>query len=364
MELGNHKFKVRLPHEGEPIKDYPAFDFTKMSAINTCPTWGLIRYGHHKTFASNFRAMALEAGEACHQVFAAVRMADLILHGQPYYPEFEVRRLAAQRLNTMFGRERSTEYLQLLTNPDEDDRTNLIRSSLFILESSGFYDDPSDKRRTLDKLSEAIIAYVDRYEFGHSVPLIKKTGSGELFIGVENPFELVAEYAHDKRVRLTGKIDGVHMFKNTPDDIYVEENKTASRLGDAWEMSFEMSHQVTGYIMAARTLFNEDITRAKIRGLAIPQPRIHDGAGVTSPTVFRRPHQFDEWADWIVHTLELHDRWIDDPTNAPKYTHSCNRYFRPCSFIPLCAADPSERADYFADMVVDEWSPLHEKAGD
>ncbi len=360
--------KVRLPYPDEDISKYPAFDFTKLSAINTCPTWGIIRYGHHKTFASNYRAMALEAGEACHQVFAAVRLADLILYGQPFFPNHDVRSLSLNRACELFGRSRGTTLLRDVESKDDDERTTIIRAALSILETSGFYDDPSDKRRTIDKLSEAVIAYIDRYEFGQSMPVIRTLHNGNVFVGVENAFEIVGEYEvpeYTCLIRLTGKIDGVHMFKNDPDDLYIEENKTASRLGDAWEQSFEMSHQVTGYIMAARTLFEApDIERAKIRGLAIPQPRIHDGAGVIAITVFRRPHAFQEWADWIIHTCELYAQYYQSPLNAPKYTHSCNRYFRPCSFIPLCTASPDERGDFYEDMVTEEWSPLTEKAHD
>jgi hypothetical protein len=40
------------------------------------------------------------------------------------------------------------------------------------------------------------------------------------------------------------------------------------------------------------------------------------------------------------------------------FTHSCNRYFRPCSLIPFCASDREEQERIIAEMVTDEWSPL------
>ena len=52
----------------------PAYDHTKLSAINTCPTWGILRYSHHKCMPGSTRAMALEAGSAAHEAFAAVRL--------------------------------------------------------------------------------------------------------------------------------------------------------------------------------------------------------------------------------------------------------------------------------------------------
>jgi len=48
------------------------YDHTKLSAINTCPTWGIVRYSLHKTMGGSGREMALEAGIAAHEAFAAM----------------------------------------------------------------------------------------------------------------------------------------------------------------------------------------------------------------------------------------------------------------------------------------------------
>jgi hypothetical protein len=50
--------------------------------------------------------------------------------------------------------------------------------------------------------------------------------------------------------------------------------------------------------------------------------------------------------------------YADDPINAPKYTHSCNRYFKPCSFIAFCDNSEEEQRLILSEMVTDEWSPL------
>ena len=39
-----------------------AFDYTKWSAINTCPTWGITRYQMNLRVPGGGRALALEAG--------------------------------------------------------------------------------------------------------------------------------------------------------------------------------------------------------------------------------------------------------------------------------------------------------------
>jgi hypothetical protein len=73
LELGNIKVRVATEADAE----LPSFDNTKLTAINTCPTWGIVRYHLHKTMSGGSRALALEAGAAMHEMFAAVRLLDL-----------------------------------------------------------------------------------------------------------------------------------------------------------------------------------------------------------------------------------------------------------------------------------------------
>ena len=59
-----------------------------------------------------------------------------------------------------------------------------------------------------------------------------------------------------------------------------------------------------------------------------------------------------------IHNME--QQFIDDIINAPMYTHSCNRYFNSCSFLPFCAADDIEEKELILTEMEDaEWSPLN-----
>src|SRR5580765_5712344 len=58
------------------------YDHTKLSAINVCPTWGVLRYQMHKRMPSEGRAIALEAGSAMHEVFSFIRLASLMKQKQ------------------------------------------------------------------------------------------------------------------------------------------------------------------------------------------------------------------------------------------------------------------------------------------
>ena len=350
------------------LAELPTFDNTKLVAINTCPLWGIVRYTHHKTFGGMGRAMALEAGAAAHEVFAAHRLYAFGEYGSSFYEE-ESSRVAdvfTAAGHRIFGKTRFGEMLAAV-DPREDYRTRCQQFALTALYNSGFYDDPGDKRRTTTNIEEMCIAYMDKYTWENELPY----WDGKDFLGIEIPVDVVVyiEYENDESstvvsdsitIRFIGKADGVHCTDRTRSAVRVHENKTASRLGDAWEMSWETNHQPTGYMIALTALLNLSVQQAIMLGTCLPLPRAYTINGLARVVVKRDQWQFAEWFGWLLHTALLHQQFKDDPTNAPQYTHSCNRYFRPCSYIPLCASEPGERAVMFADMEEDEWSPLHE----
>jgi hypothetical protein len=43
---------------------------------------------------------------------------------------------------------------------------------------------------------------------------------------------------------------------------------------------------------------------------------------------------------------------------APRYTHSCNRYFSICQFLPFCTMNRKDQKEALAEMRTEEWSPL------
>lgn len=339
----------------------PAYDNTKLVAINTCPTWGILRYGMHKTMSAPgaTRQMALEMGTAAHDVFAAVRLWQLHHYqGRADLADFHGPRL--------FG---DTRYQAMLSAIDtrEDDRAQSLAFCLSALETSGYYDDPSDRRRTFTNLEEACIAYIDRWQWTRMPVWIRDGTDNHSDIGIELPFDIVLRFVlangETREYRYIGKADGLHTRTDT---LVLHENKTASRLDDAWQQSFLLSSQITGYCIALALWAGQPINDAEIFGMAVPLPRNYDFGGIVRQPVPRFAHHFTRWFDWFLHTVELERLYSNDPINAPKYTHSCNRYFRPCAMIPFCDADDEEQLRILDEMHHDEWSPLHDvnAAGD
>jgi hypothetical protein len=334
-----------------------AFDNTKLVAVNTCPTWGIVRYSQHKTMsAPGSRAMALECGSAAHEVFAAVRLWQL----RSYQSHESLADFHGPRL---FG---NTRYQAMLSAVDtrEDARSQSLAFCLSALETSGFYDDPSDKRRTYTNLEESCIAYIDRWDWNRMPVWIRDESDPKSDIGIELPFDVTLQFVlEDGRVleyRFIGKADGLHVRDGK---LYLHENKTASRLDEAWRQSFLMSSQVTGYCFALSLWAGAPIEHAEVFGMSIPLPKNYDFGGLVRESVTRYSEQVAHWFNWFLHTAMLEESYRLDVINAPRYTHSCSRYFRPCSMLAFCDSPDSEKEQILSEMREDEWSPLHAVEG-
>jgi hypothetical protein len=339
-------------------KELITYDQTKLSAFNTCPTWGIIRYAHHKRFATIGRAMALEAGSAMHEVFAFVRLITLArqLDALGRSPDF-INTLLDANGHRLFGEDRWAAIIDNSpVNESVDDR--LKHDVISVLETGDFYDDDRDKRRTLTNLEECALAYINRWDFK---PLVwmRDYEDAHSDVGIEIPYDVTVIINDVPSFRFTGKLDGLRWHgQGDRRRLVVEDNKTGSRLNDAWEMSFETSHQLTGYCLASSVFTGATVSDAEAIGLAIPIPRM-DYNGYLRAQVSRSPEQMKRFVSWMLYTVEGFKQLSAQPLDAPMFTHSCNRYFRPCSFIPFCASDRDDREQMFSEMIVDEWSPLH-----
>jgi hypothetical protein len=346
----------------EEDADLTAYDHTKLSAINTCPTWGILRYTQHKKMPGSSRSMALEAGSASHEGFAAVRWyqyryfqceTDVQLQNATYHGE------------RLFPNGRFDRMLNVISE-GATHRTNCINFVLEALETTDFYDDIGDARRTISNISEALIAYIDAYDFTRYPVWIRDVTDPKTDIGIEIAFDIVVQVEwedtekHSLTSRFTGKLDGLHIDPKHGSRLHIEENKTGARLDDHWLAQWVLSHQVTGYCIASNTFTGLPCTNAVVSGMRLPIGKVA-AEGIRKEVVNRTPIMFEKWANWFHTSVTMEQMWKGDVVHAPMYTHSCNRYFNTCSFLPFCAADSyEEKEQIIEEMVLDEWSPLHE----
>ncbi len=329
-------------------KHLPTYDHTALSAVNTCPTWGILRYIKHKRMPNMSRAMALEAGAAAHEIFAAVRLYQL------YYTQDE-KELATKEAYRIFGESRAKSIFDVVSDTATT-RTNLINFGLEALYTCGFEDEINDRNRTVTNISEAAIIYMDRWDLERYPIWISPNG----YSGIEVPIDLTVTIELNDGgtllFRYTGKADGIHHNK---DKVIIQENKTGARIDDAWLAQWQLSHQITGYCIGVSTITNSECNDALVLGMRIPSGRDIAGA-VRIESVRRGENFYENWIEWLAHTVLLIEEF-NDPIHLPMYTHSCNRYFRPCTNVPFCYADNEEREQIYSEMEIDKWSPLNDK---
>ena len=340
-------------------KTLPWVDYSTLSAVNTCPRWGLIHSWHGKRLPTGVdRVLPLEAGRAMHDVFACARLFDLLTHVQGDSERTTLVNIYATKLfatNDIPDRwQRAMHYYASL----EDAETKCMQMALNLLETSGYHDDPRDTKRTQSNLESAAISYIQRYPLGRFIPYCSDDYS---FIGVEVPFDVTL----DDTIRFIGRVDGVcvdHMRSPEHRKPEVHENKTGSRIDTVWSNSFDTSHQVTGYCVAMSCVLSTAIKDCVMWGVQIPVPKASTYSdGIMRYPTSRSDEAFFEWQQWVTHTLLVIDNYESDPTNAPMYTHSCNRYFRSCSLIPLCVETRERRKHIFDnEMETSRWSPLEQ----
>lgn len=321
--------------------------------MNYCPTWGAVH--NQKQYPSSARAMALEAGELMHQVYAAVRIWQL----------WHVQKLPKHAKITgerIFGKKRWTEIIKR-TEAANDDREYLMSLAFATLHTSGWEDNPDDKTRTMTNMELSAVCYIDeRMSYFDNWPIYvesKKKPTG--LIGIEQVFDVCLYFSDGKVVRYIGTVDGL-VIKSATNEPYLDENKTASRLDDGWRMSFDMAHQITGYCAASTVLFGFPVNKARVTGCKI-RPT-HRGEDVYVMEVSRDEAAIQHWSRWVRFTDEQYEKYQSDWEHAPRFTHSCNRYFRPCSLLAFCCDTPEGRMEQFKQMVPADKSPSERAIGD
>ena len=342
--------EIRLATPDDDHLDW--IDHTKGSAINTCPMWGMVRYVEGKTPTAEGRNLALEAGSVCHEVFAAARYASLF--------EGDNSKFAVSRCEQHFGRDRFIKMYEAYRLGDAPNE----RVSNFALEAihtSGYYDDPRDKRRTIQNIEDACRYYLQHYNFEAWTPYVDEEAG---FIGIEVPIDLVIRY-DGGCFKFVGKIDAI-IDNQQSGELEVHENKTGSRINDAWSMSFHMSHQVTGYIVASRLIIPQgkgrDINSSLLHGLQIPLPRNVEIGGVVAERVTRTDENIERWFKWLIDVHNTIIRYKDNIYESPMYTHSCNRYFMPCMLIPFCVSSKDDQEIMLEkEFRLDMWNPLSQE---
>ena len=295
--------------------------------------------------------MALEAGELMHKVFAMCRIWQL-------WRKQGLTDHAIAAGVRIFGWEPWKEIVA--KGKGHAQRDELLALCFGVLHCSSWVDDPKDSIRTMSNMEVATIEYVDeRLRAMDQFPIwVASEFDSNSKVGIEQVFDVVMMYEDGYKIRYIGTIDGLVIDLDNSKRPTLEDNKTASRIDSAFQNSLFMKYQFTGYLACCTAVFGIEVFDGRV--IAVKIKRSNTGENYASLPIERDYDAIAKWGSdvrWFVENLyePFGDKGYED---APRFTHSCNRYFRPCSLIPFCSDTPEGRQIAFEqEMVPADQSP-------
>lgn len=299
---------------------------------------------NQKKYPTEARSMALEAGSVMHEMFGAVRIWQL--HYVQKLPEHA--REVGKRL---FGAQRWSKCWSYCVN-HTDERESCMELCFAILASSGWKDDEKDNVRTMTNMELSTIIYIDERlpRLENWSIYVEDEKNPKCMVGIEQVFDVVLTFEDNVEYRYVGTIDGL-IRKEATKEYFLDENKTAARIDTAWRNSFDMRHQVTGYCAASTSVFGFRTLRSRVTGLRIKPANRGEDVYPFEP-IERTEDAIQHWATWLREHAETYERFKDDFEHATRYTHSCSRFFRPCSLLSFCSDTAAGRQVAFHESMV------------
>lgn len=159
-------------------------------------------------------------------------------------------------------------------------------------------------------------------------------------LGIELHFSVSTPIEHPATglpIPYEGKLD--MLAEDGDGDVWVVDEKTTGRLGDAWANQWYLDAGQTGYVWWARqALPDRRVVGVKIRGIGIYKT----GYGKIEVPVLFESWETERWYEQLLRDVR---RWCDMHVTG-RYDraldHACALYNAPCGFISLCKArDPA-----------------------
>jgi len=140
------------------------------------------------------------------------------------------------------------------------------------------------------------------------------------------------------------------------------EYKTTSSMNDAWREQFRTRHQQSAYIGALQAYFPNVADECILIGSALPV-RKTSAPNMHFP-IYRDKEAVAQFLSTALTALNFMAAYRDErAVDAPMFSHSCNRYFRPCSLLDLCSAQRDDQLVMWDQMAISpEMSPSEFKA--
>lgn len=214
----------------------------------------------------------------------------------------------------------------------------------------GTFQSPMLSNKTKDRLIRAILYYFDQWMLGED-------GLTPVKDGIESSFEIELPIMHPETgfpLLYVGKRDMLATDVNGR--YYVVDEKTTSKLGEAWYSKWDLDAQTTGYIWSVKQEKSDVEVMAQIRGISI----LRNDYGHAEVPIVKSNWQLEQWHEQLLHDVERMIRcwkaqWFDQALND-----QCTAYGRACDYKKLCMSmQPDKRIE--GNYKVEVWNPIERK---
>lgn len=146
---------------------------------------------------------------------------------------------------------------------------------------------PSSCYKTVDRMLGALDFYFSKYPMAtdHAKPAVIGDQHGIEF-AFQQPLPIPHPETGDPLI-FSGRADTIVQFAG---GIYIEDDKTTSRLGDSWRNQWEMRGQFTGYCWAAQQM-GIKTSGVLVRGVSI----LKNGFDTAEVPTYRSQMEIDRW---------------------------------------------------------------------
>src|SRR5687768_309560 len=229
-----------------------------------------------------------------------------------------------------------------------------------IVEAIKYYGDfepPEGSLKTYRNLILALEYYAETrpLEFDHIKPHKLKSGKH----AIEFTFAIPLPIDHPvtgNPLLYAGRFDMLAEYLNC---LFVEDDKTTSRLGPTWQKQWALNSQFTGYCWAAQQ-HGLPVAGAVIRGQSI----LTNGFELAEAIVYRPQWMIDRWYNQLLKDIKgmllcwMREYELKKP-NSFDYAHgaACAAYSG-CEFLKLCTS-PHPENWIQTEYKQRHWNPLH-----
>lgn len=200
--------------------------------------------------------------------------------------------------------------------------------------------------RTRYHLMRAVVWYSEQYKNDPLKLHIMPTGRPAVELSFRAPIGV--QLSDGTELVLAGHIDRVVEFN---DQLFVSDFKTTKSISRQWAQGFDLSHQMTGYVLGGSLALSSPVAGAIIDGVALQVGGVKFGRHFS----YRTPSQLGEYMRLLRHVADQAEQFAAEDF-YPLNTAAC--IF--CEFKEVCRQPPEQRGrtlDYLFERK-EAWNPL------